>query len=78
MVAIKRRNADVKDEIYLAKAQADLLDQQLQEMERQKASESRLNLKKFVSRTDDKLDNIGTWQVKRDKRRASRGNQASR
>lgn len=47
------------------------MDQQLQDKERQKASESRWKLKKFVSRTDGKLDNVGVWQVKRDERQAS-------
>ena len=36
------------------------------------ASESRWRLKKFVSRADNKLDNIGTWQIKRDERQASK------
>lgn len=36
------------------------------------ASESRWSLKKFVSRTDDTLDNIGAWQMKRDERQTSK------
>ncbi|SPO05181.1 uncharacterized protein DNG_07867 [Cephalotrichum gorgonifer] len=68
---IERCSDDVKEELVLAKSQADFQEQQLQERERQKASKSRLKLKNFTARTDDKLDHIGPWQLNYEKRRAA-------
>jgi hypothetical protein len=59
----------VKEEIALTQAQTDAQEQQLQAVERKKASSSRLTSQKFFSRTDLKLDEIREQQVQRNARR---------
>lgn len=64
---IQRCSADVKADLALAKAHADHRDQQLQSRERKRQSGTRQKLHKFISRTDDKLDNL---ELERDQQRA--------
>lgn len=71
MDAIQRLSKDVRDELGLAKAQADRQDQQLQDIERKEAASSRWELNKFFKRADDKLDKL-SGHLQRDERRASK------
>ncbi|KAH8812078.1 hypothetical protein F5884DRAFT_831783 [Xylogone sp. PMI_703] len=67
---IQRCSTDVKEELALAKAQADVRDQQLQIIERKEASESRQRLNGFLSRRDKELEKIKEWKLQRDEQRA--------
>ncbi len=60
----------VRDEIRLAKAQADHQDQALQSKEREAASGYRQKLGGILSQTGNKLDTINEWQLQQDKRRS--------
>ncbi|KAH7010053.1 hypothetical protein EDB80DRAFT_714408 [Ilyonectria destructans] len=72
--AIQRLSKDVRDELGLAKAQADRQDQQLQDIERKEAAGGRWELNKFFKRADDKLDKL-SGHLQRDERRARKRRQ---
>ena len=66
---IQRCGDEVKEEIVLAKAQADLQDQELQKKEREAASGHRRKLRDILSRTGNDLDTVKEWQLQQDRRR---------
>jgi hypothetical protein len=68
---IRRMGKNVKDEINLAKAQADFQDQILQEKERAAALKQRSKLGKFIPKVESELDTIKKLQVQRSTRRSS-------
>ncbi|KAI3327718.1 hypothetical protein HD806DRAFT_531057 [Xylariaceae sp. AK1471] len=68
--AIHEHSRLVRDELTLAKAQADYQDQQLQDAERKAALEGRRKMTTFFSRTERDLDRISSWQLRRDERQA--------
>ncbi|ORY61553.1 uncharacterized protein BCR38DRAFT_373468, partial [Pseudomassariella vexata] len=65
---IQRCSDDVKTAIDLAKAQADLQDQQLQAQERKEALKTRRTLKNFISRHDSQLDQLRLQSTERQMR----------
>ncbi|KAK4118223.1 hypothetical protein N657DRAFT_405117 [Parathielavia appendiculata] len=69
---IQRCGDEVKEEIFLAKAQADLQDQELQRKEREAASGHRRKFRDIMSRTGKSLDTIKEWQLQQDKRERKR------
>jgi hypothetical protein len=58
---IQRCGDEVRGEMVLAKAQADLQDQELQRKEREAASGHRRKLREILSRTGDNIDTIKEW-----------------
>jgi hypothetical protein len=68
---IRRCSSNVKEELLLAKAQADYQDQQLQGVERKEASDHRRGLTRFMSRMTSGMDKTESMQVQRDEREAS-------
>ncbi|KAH8667894.1 hypothetical protein BGZ61DRAFT_498355 [Ilyonectria robusta] len=74
VAAIQRLSKDVRDELGLAKAQADRQDQKLQDIERKESAGSRWELNKFFKRADDKLDKL-SGHLQRDERRARKRRQ---
>lgn len=68
---IKRLGNEVKNEIVLAKAQADRQDQELQEKERAAASKQRSRLRKFIPNVENELDTIKKLQVQQSMLRSS-------
>ncbi|KAH8893514.1 hypothetical protein GQ53DRAFT_780886 [Thozetella sp. PMI_491] len=68
--AIRRCSAEVKEELALAKARADHHNRQLQELERQKASNSRNKLSLFFNKTDKQLDRLSELQLEKEKQHA--------
>jgi hypothetical protein len=69
---IQRCGDEVKEEIVLAKARADLQDQELQSKEREAASGYRRKLRDVLSRTENNLDTIKEWQLQQDGRRSGK------
>ncbi|KAI8635647.1 hypothetical protein F5Y19DRAFT_17847 [Xylariaceae sp. FL1651] len=69
---IKRCSNSVKEEIALAQAQADLQEQRLQALEREKASTNRLTVRKFISRANNSLDDVREWQVQSSMRKTQK------
>lgn len=67
---VESRAIDVKHKIHLAQAQAVRQDQQLQEIERQEAKESRLNFHRLISRVDERTVKTRDMQIQRDERHA--------
>ncbi|KAH7113921.1 hypothetical protein B0J13DRAFT_460468, partial [Dactylonectria estremocensis] len=67
---IRRCSSNVKEELLLAKAQADYQDQQLQGVERKEASDYRRGLTRFMSRMTSNMDKTESMQVQRDEREA--------
>ncbi len=67
---IQRCGDEVREEIVLAKARADLQDQELQRKEREAASGHRRKLRDILSRTGNDLDTVKEWQLQQDKRRS--------
>lgn len=65
---IKRLSCEVKEEIQLAKAQADEQDKQLQKAWREAEGRSRSHLRGMLWRTSDKLDAIKDMQLQQKKR----------
>ncbi|KAI0006553.1 hypothetical protein F4779DRAFT_557782 [Xylariaceae sp. FL0662B] len=65
---IHQCSADVKREIYLAKAQADKQDQELQVRERAMAATDRKAMKRFFARHDDNLNRTHELILQREKR----------
>ncbi|RWA09085.1 hypothetical protein EKO27_g6023 [Xylaria grammica] len=72
---IERCSNKVKEEIALAKAQADAQEHQLQASEREKASKNRRTARGFFSRTDTTLNNMGEWRVQSDARKIQKRRQ---
>lgn len=62
----------MKEELALAKAQADHQDQELQKKEREAAAGQRRKLSSFMSVTKNDLDAIKELQLQRDLRRSSK------
>ena len=71
METIRKRGKEAKDEIALAKAQADRQDQELQAKEREATARQRSRLRKFTGRTEKELDAIKKLQLQQSKRRSS-------
>jgi hypothetical protein len=69
--AIRKLGKEAKDEIALAKAQADRQDQELQAKEREAASRQRSRLQKFTGETEKELNIIKNLQLLQSKRRSS-------
>lgn len=67
---IQRCGDEVREEMVLAKAQADLQDQELQKKEREAASGYRRKFRDILSRTGENVNTIKEWQVQQDKRRS--------
>ncbi|KAK3294819.1 uncharacterized protein B0H64DRAFT_195872 [Chaetomium fimeti] len=67
---IQRCGDEVREEMVLAKAQADLQDQELQKKEIEAASGHRRKLRDMLSRTGNNLDTIKEWQLQQDGRRS--------
>ncbi|KAJ4266996.1 hypothetical protein NW762_003094 [Fusarium torreyae] len=67
---IQRLGKGVKDEINLAKAQADRQDQVLQDKERVAASKQRSRLRRFIPKVESELNSIKELQVQGSTRRA--------
>ncbi|KAJ2896038.1 hypothetical protein MKZ38_005923 [Zalerion maritima] len=66
---VKRWANEVREEIALAKAQADYQDQELGKKEREDASSHRQKVKAFLSRTGNDIDMFKEKQLERDVRR---------
>jgi hypothetical protein len=62
----------VKEELALAKAQADHQDQELQKKEGEAAASQRRKLSSFMSVTKKDLDAVKELQLQRDLRRSSK------
>ncbi|GAW23347.1 hypothetical protein ANO14919_129030 [Xylariales sp. No.14919] len=72
---IERCSNKVKEEIALAKAQADAQEHQLQALEREKAFILRRTARGFFSRTDNTLDSMREWRVQSDTRKIQKRRQ---
>ncbi|KAK8023696.1 Vegetative incompatibility protein HET-E-1 [Apiospora rasikravindrae] len=72
---VQRYSDSIEHEIHFAKAQADRQDQQLQAMERQEASKSRILIDRFTGRADEKLRRMQEMQLQRDERESRKRKQ---
>jgi hypothetical protein len=69
---IRRCSKDVEKEIWLAKAQADYQDQQVQLREREAASKGRKVWQSFITKTSRENEEFREWRIQRDERNASK------
>ncbi|KAJ8127847.1 hypothetical protein O1611_g5788 [Lasiodiplodia mahajangana] len=68
--AIQERSQNVREHLALAKVEADLQAQRLQDLERREASHSRHTMATFFSRANRDLDETVAWQLRRDEQQA--------
>ncbi|KAH6624164.1 hypothetical protein B0J18DRAFT_409652 [Chaetomium sp. MPI-SDFR-AT-0129] len=68
---VEQRSREIRQEVKLAKAQADAQDQTLQERERQLSVGFRRHAISALSMNGTKLDSVKDWQLQQDKRRSA-------
>ncbi|KAI0107738.1 hypothetical protein GGR51DRAFT_514909 [Nemania sp. FL0031] len=67
---IHERSRNVWDHLALAKAEANLQAQRLQDLERNEASQSRHSMAVFLSRANRDLDETAAWQLRNEEQQA--------